>query len=111
MAPLLKIFQDLTALVDSAGICLFTTFGQGLPEIAEQLRQATGLDLSDEEFLLAGERIWNLERSFNLQAGISSKDDTLPPRLLREPMKGSPHQGRVGSLKIYVTCVLHPTRT
>ncbi|ABI69001.1 aldehyde ferredoxin oxidoreductase family protein [Syntrophomonas wolfei] len=99
-AALLKIFQDLTALVDSAGICLFTTFGQGLPEIAEQLRQATGLDLSDEEFLLAGERIWNLERSFNLQAGISSKDDTLPPRLLREPMKGGPHQGNVVRLEL-----------
>ncbi len=99
-AALLKIFQDLTALVDSAGICLFTTFGQGLPEIAEQLRRATGLDLSDEEFLLAGERIWNLERSFNLQAGISSKDDTLPPRLLREPMKGGPHQGNVVRLEL-----------
>jgi aldehyde:ferredoxin oxidoreductase len=99
-AALLKIFQDLTALVDSAGICLFTTFGQGLPEIAEQLRQATGLDLSDEEFLLAGERIWNLERSFNLLAGISSKDDTLPPRLLREPMKGGPHQGNVVRLEL-----------
>jgi len=99
-AALLKIFQDLTALVDSAGICLFTTFGQGLPEIAEQLRQATGLDLSDEEFLLAGERIWNLERSFNLQAGISNKDDTLPPRLLLEPMKGGPHQGNVVRLEL-----------
>ena len=33
---MLKIFQDLTALVDSCGLCLFTTFGIGLPEIAEQ---------------------------------------------------------------------------
>jgi aldehyde:ferredoxin oxidoreductase len=95
---LLKVFQDLTALVDSAGICLFTTFGIGLPEIAEELRTATGLNLSDEEFLLVGERVWNLEKVFNLQAGLSKKDDTLPPRLLEEPMKGGPHKGNVVQL-------------
>ncbi len=99
-ADLTKAFQDLTALVDAAGICLFTTFAQGLPEIAAQLRAATGLNLSDEEFLRAGERIWNLERLFNLQAGFSKQDDTLPPRLLEEPMKGGPHKGRVVQLDI-----------
>ena len=100
---LLKIFQDLTALVDSAGICLFTTFGIGLPEIAEELRTATGLNLSDEEFLLVGERVWNLEKVFNLQAGLSKKDDTLPPRLLNEPMKGGPHKGNVVQLDEMLT--------
>jgi len=100
---LLKIFQDLTALVDSAGICLFTTFAIGLPEIAEELRTATGLNLSDEEFLLAGERIWNLEKIFNLQAGLSKKDDTLPPRLLNEPMKDGPHKGNVVRLDEMLT--------
>src|SRR5690606_10269012 len=48
---LLKTFQDLTALCDSAGICLFTTFAIGLPEIAAQLRTATGLNISDDEYL------------------------------------------------------------
>ncbi|MDD4563208.1 MAG: aldehyde ferredoxin oxidoreductase C-terminal domain-containing protein, partial [Syntrophomonadaceae bacterium] len=96
---LLKVFQDLTALVDSAGICLFTTFAIGLPEIAEELRTATGLNLSDEEFLLVGERVWNLEKVFNLKAGLSKKDDTLPPRLLEEPMKGGPHKGNVVKLE------------
>jgi aldehyde:ferredoxin oxidoreductase len=97
---LLKLFQDLTALVDSCGLCLFTTFGIGLPEIAQQFRTATGIDASDEELLLAGERIWNLERLFNLKAGFSKADDTLPSRLLTEPMKGGPHQGRVNRLDI-----------
>jgi len=91
---LLKVFQDLTALVDSAGLCLFTTFGIGLPEIAAQYRTATGVDISDEELLMAGERIWNLERLFNLKAGFTRADDTLPDRLLNEPMKGGPHMGR-----------------
>ncbi len=97
-AALLKIFQDLTALCDACGMCLFTTFALGLPEIAAQIRTATGLNITDEEYLLAGERIWNLERLFNIKAGFTRKDDTLPPRLLHEPMKDGPHKGRVVEL-------------
>lgn len=97
-AALLKLFQDLTALVDSSGMCLFATFGEGLPEIGDQLRKLTGMNLSDDELLLAGERIWNLERLFNLQAGLTAEDDKLPPRLVKEPMKGGPHKGRVTEL-------------
>ena len=97
---LLKLFQDLTALVDSSGLCLFITFALGLPEIAAQLRTATGLDISDDEYLLSGERVWNMERLFNLRAGFTTKDDTLPPRLLQEPMKGGPHEGKVVRLDI-----------
>jgi aldehyde:ferredoxin oxidoreductase len=99
-AGLLKLFQDLTALVDSAGMCLFTTFAIGLPELAAQLRAATGLNLSDEEYLRAGERVWNLEKLFNLKAGLTAKDDTLPPRLLNEPMKDGPHKGKVVKLDV-----------
>ncbi len=95
---LLKLFQDLTALVDSSGTCLFTTFAIGLPELSEEIRQATGVNMSDEEFLLAGERIWNMERLFNLAAGFSAKDDRLPPRLVEEPMKGGPRKGQISQL-------------
>lgn len=93
---LLKTFQDLTALVDSCGICLFTTFGIGLPEIAAQYREAVGTDESDEEILLKGERIWNLEKRFNIAAGVEK--DTLPPRLLREKLPSGPAKGRVAEL-------------
>jgi len=99
---LLKIFQDLTAVVDSAGLCLFITFGIGLPEIAEQYRTATGVDISDEDLLKAGDRIWTLEKLFNLKAGFTKADDTLPTRLLTEPMKGGPHQGMVCNLDAMV---------
>src|SRR5690554_3329217 len=85
-AELLKTFQDLTAVVDSSDICLFTTFAIGLPEITAMLRGTTGLELTDEEVLMTGERIWNLERMFNLEAGFTKEDDTLPERLLQEPL-------------------------
>lgn len=99
-APLLKLFQDLTALVDSSDICLFSTFALGLPEIAGMLKGTLGLDVVDEELLKVGERIWNLEKLFNLEAGLTKKDDTLPPRLLHEPVSSGPSKGKVTELDI-----------
>ena len=98
-AQWLKIFQDLTAVVDSAGVCLFTTFALGLPEYSAMLRSALGWDIPDEEILKIGERIWNLERLFNIDAGFSKADDTLPPRLLEEPMPSGPAKGKVVELQ------------
>lgn len=99
-AELLKLFQDLTGLVDSSDICLFSTFGIGLPEISNMLRNAIGVDLPDEEFLKVGERIWNLERMFNLEAGFTKEDDTLPPRLLEESVTSGPAKGKVAELDV-----------
>ena len=95
-ASILKTFQDLTALCDSTGICLFTTFGIGLPEIAGMYREAVGSDETDAEILLKGERIWNLEKRFNIAAGVEK--DTLPPRLLREKLPEGPAAGQVNDL-------------
>jgi aldehyde:ferredoxin oxidoreductase len=92
-------FQDLTAALDSSGICLFVTFSIGAPELAAMLRTATGFDIDVDELLRAGARIWNLERQFNLRAGFSKKDDTLPPRLLSEPMPAGPAAGRTVPLE------------
>jgi len=85
--------QNLTAALDSAGMCLFSTFAIGAPELLAMLRTCTGFDYDLDEMLKAGERIWNLERLFNPGAGLSSKDDTLPPRLLNEPLPGGPTKG------------------
>ena len=95
-AGLLKTFQDLTALVDSVGICLFTTFAIGLEDVAAQYRAAVGSDESDADILLKGERVWNLEKKFNIAAGVEK--DTLPPRLLREKLPSGPAAGKVAEL-------------
>ena len=97
-AAMLKAFQDLTGVVDSAGICLFTTFAWGAADIQPMIQAACGGDWSVERLLVLGERIWNLEREFNLAAGITGKDDTLPPRLLNEPAKTGPQKGKVAEL-------------
>jgi aldehyde:ferredoxin oxidoreductase len=82
--------------VDSLGICLFTTFGLGLEELAQQYRTAVGSQESDEEILLKGERVWNLEKQFNIKAGVER--DTLPPRLLQEPLPSGAAKGKVAEL-------------
>ena len=95
---LVKTFQDLTSALDSSGICLFTTFGMGGEDIALLLSTATGFKVDINEFMKIGERIWNLERLFNLKAGFTRKDDTLPMRILKEPIKTGPSKGEIEEL-------------
>lgn len=96
---LVKAFQDATAAVDSAGLCVFTTFAWTLEDIAPQVDAACEGDWTPESMLEAGERIWNLERDFNLAAGISGEDDTLPKRLLKDAAKTGPAEGKVNNLE------------
>lgn len=97
-ATWLKIFQDFTAVVDSAGVCLFTTFGIGVPQFTKFCNAANGTNMSDEDLLATGDRIYNLERLFNLKAGIDPSQDTLPKRLLQEPLPDGPLKGEVSKL-------------
>ena len=95
---LVKAFQDATAAFDSAGICIFTSFAWTLADVAPQVAAACGEAFTVQELERIGERIWNLEREFNLAAGFTAKDDTLPPRLLTEPAKTGPAKGLVNKL-------------
>ena len=97
-AGLVKAFQDATAAVDSSGLCLFTTFAWSLEDIAPQIDAACEGDWSAERMAEAGERIWNMERDFNLRAGLTGADDTLPKRLLKDAAKTGPAKGRVNDL-------------
>ncbi|MCS6811515.1 MAG: aldehyde ferredoxin oxidoreductase family protein [Tepidimonas sp.] len=95
---LVKAFQDATAAFDSAGICIFTSFAWTLADVAPQVAAACGEEFTVQELETIGERIWNLEREFNLAAGFTAADDTLPPRLLTEPAKTGPAKGKVNQL-------------
>lgn len=96
----LKIFQDLTASVDSTLVCLFLTFAIGGSEFTEAIKACTGwTDYTLQEFLETGDRIWTLERAFNAREGLGRKDDTLPERLLKEPAREGPARGKVHPLK------------
>jgi aldehyde:ferredoxin oxidoreductase len=95
-----KIFQDLTAVIDSSGMCLFTSFALGAPQYAAMINAATGTNYTPDELLEVGERIYNIERMFNKAAGMKPEDDTLPKRLLEEPIPDGPSKGEVSKLHI-----------
>ncbi len=93
-----KIFQDLTASIDSLGLCLFTSFALNAEDYANLYTLVTGFKMTAEEILEAGDRIWNLERMFNQSAGIKPEEDTLPDRLLNDPIPEGPAKGHVHEL-------------
>ena len=93
-----KESQDRIAVVDSSGLCLFTTAAWGLEEFQKQIDAACEGEWTLERLQQTGERIWNLERQFNLAAGLSAADDTLPKRLLEVPAPSGTAQGKVCEL-------------
>ncbi|WP_290647911.1 aldehyde ferredoxin oxidoreductase family protein [Aquisalimonas sp.] len=95
---LVKAFQDATAVVDSSGLCVFTTFAWTLDDIAPQIDAACDGEWTTEYLLEVGERIWNLERDFNLRAGLTGKDDTLPKRLRKDAANVGPAKGMVNDV-------------
>lgn len=94
-AKWVKIFQDFTCVVNSAVVCLFNTFALGADAYADMLSSITGWNLTADDILKIGERIYNLERYIMSKYGFSSKDDVLPKRLLHEPLPDGPSKGQV----------------
>jgi len=97
---LTKDIQDWFAMIDSCGMCNFAFFlGRDEDQCRTLLETGTGIDLGGHKgFMRTGERIMNLERLFNLKAGLTGKDDTLPKRMLEEPMPEGPAKGMVAHL-------------
>ncbi len=97
-AAIVKNSQDYNAVIDSTGLCAFITGFWTLDDISRHLSAACDGDWSSGKLLEMGERIWNLERQFNLAAGFTAKDDTLPRRILEEPAGGGANKGLVSRL-------------
>ncbi|MHB8156360.1 MAG: aldehyde ferredoxin oxidoreductase family protein [Desulfocucumaceae bacterium] len=91
----LTIFnQNINAAVDSLSICRFITLAVSEEYFARLLSAVTGEHYQPLDLHLAGERIWNLERIYNLGCGFGSADDRLPERLTGEPVKEGPSRGQ-----------------
>ncbi len=93
-----KTFQDLTAFIDSSGLCLFTSFALGADDYAKIYNSIVGTNWSGDDVLKAGERIYNIEKQFNIEAGILPEEDSLPERFLKIPMPAGPTEGHVHRL-------------
>lgn len=101
-AGLVILFQNLSAAMDSLVLCRFTTFAFSVEDYAELLSAATAFSVSGKDLLRIGERIWNLERLFNLREGFTAKDDSLPPRFF-SPLPEGGSRNRIVHLEEMLT--------
>jgi len=100
---LVKDGEDFAAVVDSSGNCksggTFVLAQIYWDDMAEAISAATGMELSVDDLKRIGERIYNLQRVYNVLHGISRKDDTLPARFLTEPSPSMAAKGNVCRLE------------
>jgi aldehyde:ferredoxin oxidoreductase len=91
--------QNRTTAHDNTGTCLFIGGSGGpLESLVPCTAAVRGVPYSVDDFVKVGERTWNIERLFNLDAGLSRADDTLPQRLLKDAHKSGPSAGVVVDL-------------
>jgi aldehyde:ferredoxin oxidoreductase len=94
-----KYKQDLSCAWDATGLCVFVSMGIENDDVLELLSAATGEHIDETGFLKIGERVFNLQRLFNLKAGIKKVDETLPERFFKEPLPDGMNAGAILSLE------------
>ena len=97
-AQIVKDTQDMASAKDSTGLCAFAGNAWDMKDYAEQVDAALPGTWDEARMMETGERIWTLERQFNMRAGMTAEDDTLPERFLKEAAKSGVAQGRVTEL-------------
>ena len=96
-APMTAYDQSLHIIMDLLGACKFHTRlaleGLNEDDFSAMLSAATGLDITTQELMTASDRVYNLERAYNVRLGLGRKDDMLPEMYFNEPMRGGPLSG------------------
>jgi len=93
-----KVVVDLEnalTMFDALGACKFMGMLLTAQDYVDLVNPATGWDMGVNEFRQSGERIYNLIRSFCVREGITREKDTLPPRLMEDPLPEGPAKGMV----------------
>ena len=97
-AEIVKNTQDINAAKDNTGLCAFSGNAWDMNDYAAQIDAACGGGWDEARLLEVGERTYTLERQFNLRAGLTKADDTLPDRFLKEAAKSGVAKGKVTEL-------------
>ncbi len=92
--------EDMLTTFDCVGACKFMGLCLNADDWVKLVNLVTGWNLSTAEYKQAGERVYNLARAFSNREGLTAADDTLPKRLLEEPMPEGPAEGHVNELPI-----------
>jgi aldehyde:ferredoxin oxidoreductase len=89
--------EDFVCIMDSLAICKFLRrcFDDFYTELAEFYTIITGIDMTVDELKRAGERISNLKKAFNIREGWTRQDDSLPTRVMKEPIPDGVAKGSV----------------
>ena len=94
-----KDLEDALTVFDCAGACKFMGMCVATEEWIDLIRYGLGWDdFSVSDFRTLGERVYNLARAFNVREGLTRANDTLPKRLLEEPLPEGPAKGHVNEL-------------
>ena len=97
-AGIVSVHQDSAAVIDSLVFCKFSNMAVAEEFFARTLTALTGEHFTADDLMKVGERVWNLERLYNLREGFTMEDDTLPDRLLNDPVAEGPSVGFVSKL-------------
>jgi len=92
-AGIVSFHQDSAAVIDSLVYCKFANLAVGEEFFARTLTAVTGEQFTVDDLMMVGERVWTLERLYNLREGFTKEDDTLPDRMLNEPVPDGPSEG------------------
>jgi aldehyde:ferredoxin oxidoreductase len=93
------LHQNSSAAIDSLVVCKFTNMGVAEEYFARTLTAVTGIRYATGDLIRVGERVWTLEKLYNLREGFTKADDTLPQRILFEPVPEGPSKGWVNHLE------------
>ena len=88
--------QDGSCLRDSMGACNFaSSWYRGENHYRHFMSAITGLEWSEEEFNMAGTRIFNMEKMFNYREGFRREDDTIPEKFFKNKFTVGEHAGAI----------------
>jgi len=96
IAPWYKPYKEFTIASNCMGVCLYPALFD-IPTVHQTLEgytAITGRAIDLKEYLRIGERTICIQRAFNGMEGFDRKDDTLPKRILEEPIKGGKYDGQ-----------------
>ena len=94
-AKVVKDLEDALTVFDCVGTCKFMGMALATEDWVDMIANCVGWEFSVSDFRKAGERVYNLARAFSVRDGLTRADDTLPKRLLEEPLPEGAAQGHM----------------
>jgi aldehyde:ferredoxin oxidoreductase len=107
LGKIVKEREDAWAIMDSLILCKFIrSVCSSFDKLTELYILVTGIKISSEEMQTAGERIYNLEKAYNVREGWTRRDDYPPPRVMEDPIPDGPSKGALVTEKEFESMLI-----